>query len=313
VAGPLDETMRVDIDRVIEAAQLIPRQFIRTAQYRSEGLSRLLDLDVTLKIETANPVGSVMGRAAEWWFTNQAPVHRVVCASADDFGVAMAHAGRRRGIEVELFGPLNADMAKVEVLRHGGTTVRLDAVDPEEVREEARRYASMVDGILVLDGEHVELVEGAATMAAEIEHLDEPPDAVFVPLGSGTLALGTATWCHERMPRTRVVGVGAERAPAMVRSVREHRVVSTPSADTAAPGLAVRTPSNLMVGPLAAALNDTALVPEQRMHQAAAALAVHEGLRVSLDGAAALAAVAMEAPSLKGSSVVVAVTSRAIG
>jgi len=305
--------MRVDIDRVIEAAQLIPRQFIRTAQYRSEGLSRLLDLDVTLKIETANPVGSVMGRAAEWWFTNQAPVHRVVCASADDFGVAMAHAGRRRGIEVELFGPLNADMAKVEVLRHGGTTVRLDAVDPEEVREEARRYASMVDGILVLDGEHVELVEGAATMAAEIEHLDEPPDAVFVPLGSGTLALGTATWCHERMPRTRVVGVGAERAPAMVRSVREHRVVSTPSADTAAPGLAVRTPSNLMVGPLAAALNDTALVPEQRMHQAAAALAVHEGLRVSLDGAAALAAVAMEAPSLKGSSVVVTVTSRAIG
>jgi len=313
VAGPLDETMRVDIDRVIEAAQLIPRQFIRTAQYRSEGLSRLLDLDVTLKIETANPVGSVMGRAAEWWFTNQAPVHRVVCASADDFGVAMAHAGRRRGIEVELFGPLNADMAKVEVLRHGGTTVRLDAVDPEEVREEARRYASMVDGILVLDGEHVELVEGAATMAAEIEHLDEPPDAVFVPLGSGTLALGTATWCHERMPRTRVVGVGAERAPAMVRSVREHRVVSTPSADTAAAGLAVLTPSNLMVGPLAAALNDTALVPEQRMHQAAAALAVHEGLRVSLDGAAALAAVAMEAPSLKGSSVVVAVTSRAIG
>lgn len=313
MAGPLEETMRVDFDRVVEAAQLIPRQFIRTAQYHSEGLSRLLGLDITLKVETANPVGSVMGRAAEWWFTNRTPVHRVVCASADDFGVAMAHAGRKRGIEVELFGPLNADAAKVEALRHAGTTVRLDGTDPEEIREEAHRYASMVDGILVLDGEHIELVEGAATMAAEIEHLAEPPDAVFVPLGSGTLALGTAAWCHDRMPRTRVVGVGAERAPAMIRSVREHRVVITPSADTAAPGLAVRAPSELMVGPLAAALDDTALVSEQHMQQAAAALAVHEGLRVSLDGAAALAAVAMQAPSLKGSSVVVAVTSRAIG
>ena len=313
MAGPLEETMKVDLDRVIEAAQLIPRQFIRTPQYRSEGISRLLGLDVILKIETANPAGSVMGRAAEWWFANHTTVHRVVCASANDFGVAMAHAGRIRGIEVELFGPADADSAKVEALRHAGTTVRLDGHDPEDISEEARRYASMVDGTLVLDGEHVELVEGAATMAAEIEHLAEPPDAVFVPLGSGTLALGTATWCHARMPRSRVVGVAAEGAPAMVYSVREHRLVTTPSIDTAAAELAVRVPSKLMVGPLVLALDDTVLVSELHMQQAAAALAVHEGLRVSLDGAAALAAAAAAAPSMKESTVVVAVTSRAIG
>lgn len=311
--GTVEGEMRVDLDRVVEAAQLIPRQFIRTAQYRSEGISRLLGLEVILKIETANPVGSVMGRAAEWWFESHPAAHRVVCASADDFGMAMAHAGRSRGIEVELFGPTSADRAKVDALRHAGTTVRLDADDPEDIREEARRYGSMVDGMLVLDGEHIELVEGAATMAAEIEHLDEPPDAFFVPLGSGTLALGTATWCHARMPRTRVVGVGAEGAPAMARSVREHRVVTTPSVSTAASELAVRVPSEPIVVPLGSALDDTALVSDRHMEQAAAALASHEGIRVSLSGAAALAAVAVAAPSLRGSTVVVAVTSRAIG
>ncbi|MCP4227254.1 MAG: threonine/serine dehydratase, partial [Actinomycetia bacterium] len=59
-------SMNVEIDRIVEAADLIPRPFIRTAQYHSEGISRLLGLDVILKIETTNPVGSVMGRSAEW-------------------------------------------------------------------------------------------------------------------------------------------------------------------------------------------------------------------------------------------------------
>ncbi len=306
-------TMRVDLDRVVEASELIPRQFIRTAQYRSDSLSRLLGVEVWLKVETINAVGSVMGRAAEWWFAHHQHLHRVVCASASDFGVAMAYAGRHRGVEVELFGPITADPAKVEAMRHSGTTVRLDSEDPEDIREEARRYAAIVDGTLVFDGEHVELVEGAATMAAELEHLPEPPDAVFVPLGSGTLALGTASWCHARMPRTRVVGVAAEGAPAMARSVRERRVVTTPSIATAAAELAVRVPSESIVAPLGFALDDAVLVSERHMQQAAAALAAHEGLRVSLDGAAALAAVAVAAPSMRGSRVVAAVTSRALG
>ncbi len=49
------------------------------------------------------------------------------------------------------------------------------------------------------------------------------------------------------------------------------------------------------------------------MGQAAEALLVHEGLRVSLSGAAALAAAAFDAPSMRGATVVVPVTSRRIG
>ncbi len=305
--------LKVDLDRVVEAAEMIPRPFIRTAQYRSEGISRLLGIEVILKIESANPVGSVMGRAAEWFFINHPHTNRIICASAGDFGIAMAYAGRGHSVDIELFGPLSSDLAKVEALRHAGTTVRLDAEDPEDVKEEARRYAGVVGGALLLDGEHVEFAEGLATMAAELQHLREPPDAVFVPLGEGSLALGTGAWCHARMPRTRVVGVAPEGAPAMARAVRERRVVTTPTVATVARELAVRVPSEMIVAPLAYALDDTALVSERHMQQAAAALAAHEGLRVSCDGAAALAAAAVAAPSMRGATVVVAVTSRTIG
>lgn len=304
----------LDLDRVVQAGNTIPRPFIDAPQYRSEPLSRLLGVDLILKVETINPTGTVASRSAEWWFACHPDVHRVVCASADDFGVAMAHAGRARNIDVELFGPIDADPAKVESLRHAGTIVRLDGTDADEARSEAERYSRMTDALFVADGAHVELVEGAATMAAELERLPGEIDAVYVPIGRGSLAHGTGWWCHERMPRTRVVGVGAERAPGTVRSVEEGRLVATPvSPGVAAPEMLVSGPSEAIVVPLSGALDDTTLVSDRHLQQAAAALLKYEGIRASLDGSAALAAAALAAPEIPGATVVVPVTGRVAG
>ncbi len=305
--------MQLSIDRVVAAAAGIDRPFIRTPQYRSDALSHLLDVEVVLKVETVNPVGSVVGRSADWWFRNRPLPHRLVCAPVDDFGVAMAGAGRARGVDVEVFGPLDADPAKVDALRHAGTTVHLEGRDPDHAIEEARRYASITDADFVEDGRDIELVEGAATVAAELEHLSPPPDAVFVPLGSGTLALGVGQWFHARSPRVRIVGVGAHGAPAMVRSVRERRLVTTDTVTTVAASLAVRRPFASIIPTLADAVDDTVSVDDEQIRAAVGALARHEGLRVSPGGAAALAAVAASAPALRGRRVVVLVTSRAIG
>ena len=89
--------MVLDLDRVVQAAAGLPDAFVRTPQYRSDALSRLLGIEVILKVETINPTGTVASRGAEWWFECHPDVHRVVCASADDFGGALSHAGRVRG------------------------------------------------------------------------------------------------------------------------------------------------------------------------------------------------------------------------
>lgn len=305
--------MTLDLDRVAEAAAAIPAPFVDTPRYRSESLSRLLGIDVTLKIETVNPTGTVASRGAEWWFECHPAVHRVVCASADDFGSAMAHAGRSRGIEVELFGPIDSDPSKVELLRHSGTIVRLDGRDGDEARREAHRYSEMVDGLFVDDGDFAELAEGAATMAAELDDLTDQIDAVFVPIGRGSLAEGTGGWLHENMPRTRVVGVGAEHAPGTVHSVKEGRVVPAPVAPGPAPEMSVSAPAERVVAALNSALDDTALVNDRHLAQAAAALLRYEGIRASTDGAASLAAAALAAPEMQGAAVLVPVTGRLAG
>ena len=151
--------------------------------------------------------------------------------------------------------------------------------------------SALVDGLYIDDGDPVELAEGAATMAAELEHLPGDIDAIFVPIGCGSLARGAGAWCHERMPRTRVVGVGAERAS------------ETPDSP----------PVESIVVSLSDALDDTALVNERHLEQAVEALLVHEGIRASMEGGAALAAAALAAPEMRGARVVVPVTGRATG
>jgi threonine dehydratase len=306
--------VKLDIDRVIAASNGINRTFVNTPQYRSEALSRLIGVDVILKIETVNPVGSAAGRSIDWWMSSRRSMpHRVVCASDGDFALAMAWSCRARGVEFDAFAPMNADAAKLEALRRGGATVRLEGRDVDEARVEAQRYAEVVDARYVEDGREIEFVEGAATIAAELEGLDREPDTVYVPLDRGTLALATGLFCHQRMRRARVVGVGPEGALAMVRSVRERRMVVAPEANTIASALAIRVPIEELVQPLSDAVDDTATVTDDQINQAIRALAYHEGLRVAPSGAAALAAAAIAAPSMQGATVVVPVTSRTVG
>ncbi len=274
--------LTLDLERVGAAAVAIPKVFLNSPQYLSDGLSRMLGFDVMLKVETVNPVGSAAGRAAEWWFECNPAVRRIVCPSVSDFGVAMARAGRVRRIEVDLFGPLVADRVIVDLLRRGGTTVQLDGNDLLEASVEARRYAAVVDARLVEEGAHIEFVEGAATMAAELQVDAGPVTEIYVPAESGFLAVGTGQWCHQMMPTTRVVAVVVGSGPGPV-------------------GMATTS------------IDQTVHVDRESIGRAREALARHEGLQASEVGAAPLAAAMLNAPQGSGSTVVVAVTSRDLG
>lgn len=272
----------LDIERVRSAAASIPTVFLDSPQYLSDGLSRMVGIDVVLKLETVNPVGSSAGRATEWWFECHPDAHRIVCPSVSDFGVAMARAGRVRGVEVDLFGPLGADRATVDLLRRGGTTVQLDGGDILESAAEARRYSSVVDAQFIDDGAHVEFVEGAATIAAEIDDGAIGSDAIYVSAESGFLAVGVGQWCHQKMPQTRVVAVNTGNGPAPV-------------------------------GAATTSIDQTLHVDQESIQTAQQALASHEGLRVSITGAAPLAALMMAARSMGDVCAVVVVAGRELG
>jgi threonine dehydratase len=91
-----DGQRRLSLERIEAAAGAIDAVFLDTPQFEPEPLSAPLGARVVLKVETLNPIRSFKGRGASHYTARVAPGAEVICASAGNFGQAMAYAGRAR-------------------------------------------------------------------------------------------------------------------------------------------------------------------------------------------------------------------------
>jgi len=144
-----------------------------------------------LKVETVNPVRSFKGRGASRYVAQVAPGTEVVCASAGNFGQAMAYAGRARGIPVTVYAAESASPLKVTRMRALGASVVLSGVDFDAARAEARRAAAERGARLAVDSLDLETVEGAGTIGLELVRLGPPLDVLLLPLGNGRCVAGS--------------------------------------------------------------------------------------------------------------------------
>jgi threonine dehydratase len=85
-------------------------------------------------------------------------------------------------------------------------------------------------------------VRGVATYALELFRAAPRLDAVYVPIGMGSGICGVITVRDLLGLTTEVIGVVAEKAPAMALSFAAGKPVSTPTARTFADGMATRDP-----------------------------------------------------------------------
>src|SRR5262245_1753006 len=127
-------TMDLDLSlaRIEEAARTIDPVFLNTPQYTDAQLSAALGRNVIVKVETANPLRSFKGRGAEFLMARldvgvNGPT--VVCSSTGNFGQAVAYAGRRRNVRVEVFVPENVNTVKLARMRSLGAHVTATGAD----------------------------------------------------------------------------------------------------------------------------------------------------------------------------------------
>src|SRR5687768_13016590 len=99
----------LSLARIEEAARTIDPVFLNTPQYADEQLNAALGRNIVVKVETANPLRSFKGRGADFLMGHVGTGPTVVCSSTGNFGQAMAYAGGRRDIPVEVFVPENVN------------------------------------------------------------------------------------------------------------------------------------------------------------------------------------------------------------
>jgi threonine dehydratase len=296
--------MAISIERIREAAEVIDPAFKDSPQFLAESLSERLGLRLVLKVECVNPIRSFKGRGTEYL------MHRIgdrsdgfVCASAGNFGQGMAYAARKRGQRLIVFAAVTANPLKVSRMRALGAEVVLAGADFDTAKAAAQEHAHRIGALYVEDGLAPEIAEGAATIALELGRMDERLDAIFVPLGNGSLINGIGTWFKHFSPETRVIGVCAEGAPSMELSSRAGKAVNTESAATVADGIGVRVPVPEALVAMRATVDEVMLVSDDEMLDAMRVLFLETGLGVEPAGAAGFAALAKRRRELEGQRV----------
>ncbi|MBA8956220.1 threonine dehydratase [Actinomadura namibiensis] len=284
---------RLDTARIRAARQMIDPLFLDTPLYLCEALEPDLGCAVSIKLETANPVRSFKARGTEVVTGLLAAngSRAAVCASAGNLGQALAWSGRDRGLDITVVASRFAPAAKLERIRALGAGLELVDGDFDMARERAADIARHEGVRLVEDSLDIETCEGAATIGLELVDAAPSFDAVLVALGGGALATGVGHVVKALAPGVEVICVQPLGAPAMTRSWRQRRVVTTDSTDTIADGVAGRRPIPAVLDDLLLVADDAVLVQEASIIAGMRMLLDRAGLVVEPSAALGVAAI----------------------
>lgn len=305
---------RLSLQHIAAAARSIDPVFRDTPQFESEPLSMLAGCQLTLKVETLNPLRSFKGRGAGSFMDQRlARAERgpIVCASAGNFGQAMAYFCRRHGVALTVFAAETANALKLDRMRALGADVRLHGADFDTAKEGAREFAIATGASMVEDGFDPAIAEGAGSIGVELLARDDAWDAIVVPLGDGALLGGIARWVKSASPSTQVIGVVAHGASAFARSWRNGHgggIVVDAKTSTIADGIAVRAPIATAVADLHGIVDDIVEVDDATMIRAMQAAHRHAGLVLEPAGAAGIAAVLADPQRFAGCRVATVLT-----
>ncbi len=306
---------RLSLERIAAARAGADPGFVDTPQSPSEALSDWLGCTLWLKDETDNPIGCFKGRGAHAFVVSRVAAGDrapMVCASAGNFGLGMAHACARHGIALTVFVSLSANAAKVDGIRRLGAKIIAAGHDFDAAKAAARHHATAHALRYVEDGAEPAIAEGAAGIGVELLASNVAFDAIVLPLGNGALLAGVARWVKAHAPATRMIGVCASGAPVMADSLQSGQTITGRAyrADTIADGIAVRVPVPAAVDDLRPLVDAVVLVDDAALLAAMRELHRRTGHIAEPSAVAGLAAISEQRIRFAGQRVATVLTGR---
>jgi threonine dehydratase len=296
---------------VYRARQIISRYLAPTPLVRSAAMSEALGCELYLKLETAQPIGAFKVRGGLNLMAQLSEVERargVITASTGNHGQSVAYAAQAFGARAIIGAPEGANPYKVAAMRRLGAEVVLTGRDFDAAREWAEAEAEQKGYRYIHPANEPSLIAGVATLSLEIVEALPQVDAILVPIGGGSGASGQCLVAKQISPRVKVIGVQAEKAPAVYLSWREGRKIPTPEAATWAEGLMTRVPFDLTFGIIHRHIDDIVLASEEELRQAVLFLLEHGHQLAEAAGAAPVAAARKLQGRLQGQTVVLVIS-----
>ncbi|MEU0524657.1 threonine/serine dehydratase [Streptomyces niveus] len=232
----------IGISDIEAAAGLIAGHVVRTPTVESPGLSALLGVPVTAKLEVLQRTGSFKARGATAKLLSLSEADRaagVVAVSGGNHAISVAVMAEALGVKATVVMAKSAPARAVEIAEAAGATVRLTDTMDDAFALMSRLQADGLTMVHPFDDPVV--VAGQGTVGLELaEDGSDGITDVLVSIGGGALISGVAAALHARRPGVRIWGVETVGAQAMSEAlaaggpkpVQLSSIVSTLSAPT---------------------------------------------------------------------------------
>ncbi|MBI3452679.1 MAG: threonine ammonia-lyase [Rhodospirillales bacterium] len=284
--------MNVSLDDIRKAASLLDGAIVATPTVAAGRLSRILDAEISLKLESLQHTGSFKTRGALIKLLNlgaEARRRGVIAMSAGNHAQGVAFHCRRLNIPATIVMPKSTPFTKIERTTALGAQVRLEGDSLSDAAAFAHDLERR-DGLTFIHPyDDPLIVAGQGTIGLELLTAAPTLEVVVVPIGGGGLIAGIATAIKALNPAIRILGVQAALYPTMARKLAGNSEAPI-GGSTLAEGIAVKQPGELTSRIIAELVEDVILVPEPLLERAVNLLITEEKLVVEGAGAAPLAA-----------------------
>ena len=231
--------MDITRDDIAAAGRRIDGDVRRTPLLRIAGRDLgVACAELWLKLEHLQVSGSFKARGMfHRMRANAVPAAGVVIASGGNAGIAVAHAARTLGARAEVFVPESSSEAKRARLAQLGAVVTVRGASYADALGASLDRQRATGALLMHAYDQREVVEGAGTLAAEVEADAGVPDRALVSVGGGGLIAGVAAWFAGR---ARVEALEPAQAPTLSAALAAGRPVDVDVSGIAADSLGAR-------------------------------------------------------------------------
>ena len=198
----------VTLEKIVESSKNVAAFLKETPMVTIDGFNKLFGHDLFFKLENLQKTGSFKARGAinilvNFKKNNNLP-EKIVAYSSGNHGLALAWASKVFGIkEVKIYLPYFTSEIKKELTNKYEATVVITKTRAE-AEKRAQIDASSLKYQLITPSDNNDIISGTATVAYEALQKQEKFDAIFVPIGGGSLSSSTLLVKNYLSPTTKI-------------------------------------------------------------------------------------------------------------
>lgn len=300
-----------ELHDVVSAGQNLKGVITHTPLMKNPNFSERYQAEVYFKREDLQVVRSYKLRGAYNKISSLSEEEKaqgITCASAGNHAQGVAYSCQKLGIKGIIFMPNPTPKQKIKQVKMFGkdmVDVRLVGDTFDDAYSAAMDYCNENSVAFIHPFDDKKVIEGQATVGLEIlQDIEDKIDYLFVPVGGGGLASGLISVFSRLSPKTKIIGVEPEGAPAMKTSIENGRNTPLSKIDTFVDGAAVKQVGHLNFSICKENLDDVILVPEGKICSTILQLYNEEAIITEPAGTLSISALDFYKDEIKGKTVV---------